>query len=99
MKLTGEGSPKLVGIVVCRTLNVGKWELQAIFFISTNVCTLALYKQLFLTGSVLLLLSLSTVLGFPLYEDTVMGGSSLTSFIALLRKFGLARIEIYGGLV
>ena len=80
---------------MCRTLNVGKWELQAIFFISTNVCTLALYKQLFLTDSVLLLLSLSTVLGFPLYEDTVMGGSFLTSFIALLRKFGLARIKFF----
>ena len=32
-----------------------------------------LYKQLFQTGSVLLLLPLSSVLGFPLYKDTVIG--------------------------
>ena len=36
----------------------------------THDCTLVLYKQLIHTGSVLLLLPFSSVLGFPLYEDT-----------------------------
>ena len=36
----------------------------------THGCTHVLYKQLIQTGSVLLLLLLSSVLGFPLYKDT-----------------------------
>ena len=35
-------------------------------------CTLLLYKQLMQTGDVLLLLPLSSVLGFPLYQDTTI---------------------------
>ena len=39
----------------------------------THDCTLVLYKQLIKTGSVLLLLPLSSVLGFPFYKDTCHG--------------------------
>ena len=39
----------------------------------TYHCTLVLYKQLIQTGSVLLLLQFSSVLGFSLYEDTANG--------------------------
>ena len=45
---------------------------------------LVLYKQLIQTGSVLLLLLLSSVLGFPLYEDTANGRAAthqLNSFV------------------
>ena len=39
--------------------------------------TLVLYKQLMQTGFVLMLLPLSSVLGFSLYEDTVNGRAAI----------------------
>ena len=47
--------------------------MQIVSIQFTHDCTLVLYKQLMQTGSVLLLLPLSFVLGFPLYEDTANG--------------------------
>ena len=44
--------------------------MVSIYF--THDCTLALYKPLIRSGFVLLLL-LSSVLGFPLYKDTANG--------------------------
>ena len=66
-RLTGGGSPNLVDLV--------QWKMGAakrsIYF--TYDCTLLLYEQLIHTGSVLLLLLHSSVLGFPLYKDTANG--------------------------
>ena len=50
-----------------------EWELQAVSIHFIHDCTLVLNKQLIQTGSVLLLLSLSSVLSLPLYEDTANG--------------------------
>ena len=47
--------------------------MQIVSINFTHDYTLVLYKQLMQTGSVLLLLPLSSVLGFPLYEDTANG--------------------------
>ena len=59
--LTDGGSPNLLDLVEegpCREENS-----------FTHDCTLVLFKQLIQTGSVLLLLPFSSVLGFTLYED------------------------------
>ena len=47
--------------------------MQIVSIHFTHDCTLVLYKQLIKTGSVLLLLPLFSVLGFPFYEDTGHG--------------------------
>ena len=67
-RLNGGGSPNLVDLVE-RKVPV-KREIVAINFANVH---LVLYKQLIQTGSVLLLLILSSVLRFPLYEETGNG--------------------------
>ena len=52
-------------------------ELQIVSSHFTHDCTLVLYKQLIQTGSVLGVLLLSSVLGFPLYEDTADGRAAI----------------------
>jgi hypothetical protein len=75
-RLTGGGSPNLVDLV--------QWKMGAakrsIYF--TYDCTHLLYEQLIHTGSVLLLLLHSSVLGSPLYKDTANGSrQAQNSFI------------------
>ena len=48
-------------------------QTVSIHFTHDYDCTLVLYHQLIQTGSVLLLLPLSSMLGFPIYEDTADG--------------------------
>ena len=59
-RLSGSGSPKPVDLV--------EWKLGAeqIFFHFTNDCTLVLYAPLIQTGSVLMLIPFSTMLGLTL---------------------------------
>ena len=71
--LLTSGFSNLANLVVGRSLKSGKWELQIVSIHFTHDCTFVLYKQLIKTGSELLLLPLSSVLGFPLYKDTGNG--------------------------
>ena len=64
------GGPPNLGDLVKRKVPVERKMGAANFHSFTHDCTLVLYKQLIQTGSVLLLLLLSSVLGFPPYQDT-----------------------------
>ena len=55
-----------------------------------------LYKQLIQTGSVLLLLLLSSVPGFPLYEDTANGRAATQQLYSFAIEFGLAPMIMTG---
>ena len=68
-RVTCDGSPNLVDLKKRKVPIERKWELRIVSIIFTNDCTLVLYKQLIPTGFVLLLLPLSSVLGFPLYKN------------------------------
>ena len=54
-----------------------------------------LYKQLIQTGSVLLLLPLSSVLGFPLYEDTANGRAATHQLYSFAIEFGLIKVKMF----
>ena len=56
----------------------------------TRDCSLVLYKQLIQTGSPLLLIPVSSVLGFPLYEDTANGRAATHQLYSFAIEFGLA---------
>ena len=62
--------------------------MQIVSINFTHDCTLVLYKQLIQTGSVLLLLPLSSVLGFPLYEDTANGRAATHQLYSLAIEVG-----------
>ena len=49
-RLTGGGSPNLVGLVERKALYREKWELQIVAIDIIHDCTLVLYKQLIQTG-------------------------------------------------
>ena len=54
-----------------------------------------LYKQLIQTGSVLLLLPLSSVLGFPLYKDTANGRAATHQLYSFAIEFGLIKAKMF----
>ena len=62
---------------------------------STLAFTLVLYFQLIQTGSVLLVLRLSSVLGFPLYKDTANGRDATHQLYSFAIEFGLAPACLY----
>ena len=64
--------------------------MQIVSIAFTHDCTIVLYKQLMQTGYVLLLLPLTSVLGFPLYEDTSNGRATKHQLYSLAIEFGLA---------
>ena len=72
-RLTGGGSPNLVDLIEWKSLSSRSCELQKMSIHFTHDCTLVQYAQMIQTGSVLLLLPFSSVLGFTLYEDTDHG--------------------------
>ena len=66
-RLTSSGSPNLVGLVEWKFLWSGKWELQRVSIHFIHDCTIALYKQLIQTGSVLLLLTTLFAFGYKIF--------------------------------
>ena len=60
-------------LIACKAQHSGNWEplKKSIHF--THDCIIVLSAQLIQTGSVLVLLPFSTVLGFTLYENTGNG--------------------------
>ena len=64
------GGPPNLGELVKREVPVERKMGAPNFPFITHDCTLVLYKQLIQTGFVLQLHLLSSVLGFPLHQDT-----------------------------
>ena len=62
--------------------------MQIVSIHFTHDCTLVLSAKLIQTGSVLLLLPLSSVLGFSLYEDTAKGRAAIHNLYSLATEVG-----------
>ena len=89
-RLTGGGSPNLVGVVERKALLRDLWELQIVSIIFIHYCTFVLYKQLIQTGFGCYCSDFTLCRAFLSMRTQTLGEPPHTSPIALQERSGLA---------
>ena len=89
-RLTGGGSPNLVGLVERKSLQRDLWELQIVPIDFIHDCTLVLYKQLIQTGFGCYPSDFTLCRDFLSTRTQILGEPLHTSSIALQQRLGLA---------